>query len=157
MALVAAPFELAGGPHPQAVAIQQHAKQGLGVVAGMAVPIVAVLPVERVEVELVDHVEDEPGEVAFGEPVAQVGREQEGLVAVAAQEVVRHITFYSIYYVNDQIRRSPGLGIQPRRQLTAPQVDGGRANHDQGRPQMPGARKKRCGDDVRNGSGTVGR
>jgi hypothetical protein len=28
--------------------------------------------------------------VALGEPVAQVGREQEGLVALCAQEVVGH-------------------------------------------------------------------
>jgi hypothetical protein len=39
------------------------------------------------EVELVDHVEHEPGQVAFGEPVAQVLGEQEGLVAVAAKEI----------------------------------------------------------------------
>jgi len=36
----------------------------------MAVPVVAVDAVERRQVELVDHVEDEPGEVAVGEPVA---------------------------------------------------------------------------------------
>src|SRR6266540_792089 len=48
------------------------------------------LPVEGCQVELVDHVEDEPGEVAFGQPVAQVRGHQEGLVAVAAQEVVGH-------------------------------------------------------------------
>jgi hypothetical protein len=38
----------------------------------MAVPVVAVRAVEGCKVDLVDHVEDEPGEVAFGEPVAQV-------------------------------------------------------------------------------------
>jgi hypothetical protein len=36
----------------------------------MAVPVVAVRSVEGGEVELVDHVEEEPGEVAVGEPVA---------------------------------------------------------------------------------------
>jgi hypothetical protein len=56
----------------------------------MAVPVVAVLAVEGLQVELVDQVEDEPGQVAFWQPVAQVGWEQEGLVAVAAQEVVGH-------------------------------------------------------------------
>jgi len=59
---VAASFELTGGAHADAVAVQQHAQQGLGVVGGVAV--VAVGPVERGEVGLVDHVEDEPGEVA---------------------------------------------------------------------------------------------
>jgi len=60
----------------------------------VAVPVVAVGPVEGGEVELVCDVKDEPGEVAFGEPVAQVGWEQEGMVAVAAQEIVSHKLFY---------------------------------------------------------------
>jgi hypothetical protein len=50
----------------------------------MAVSVIAVRPVERDKAELVDHVAHKPGEVAFGEPVAQVRGEQEGLVAVAA-------------------------------------------------------------------------
>ena len=37
--LCAAAFELPGGAHPQAVAIEEHAEQGLGVVGGVAVPI----------------------------------------------------------------------------------------------------------------------
>ena len=37
---------------------------------------------------------DEPGEVAVGEPVTQVWREQKGLVAVAAQEAIGHDQFY---------------------------------------------------------------
>jgi hypothetical protein len=61
----------------------------------MAVPIVAVLPVEGRKVELVDDVQDEPSEMLLGEPVAQVRREQEGLVAVYAQEVVSYSLFYT--------------------------------------------------------------
>jgi hypothetical protein len=61
----------------------------------VAVPVVAVRPVEGLKVELVDHVEDEPGQVAFRKPVAQVRGEQIGLVAVAAQEVVGHSAFYA--------------------------------------------------------------
>jgi hypothetical protein len=49
----------------------------------MAVPVLTVNAVEASEVELLGHVEDEPGQVALGEPVTQVGRQQEGLVAVA--------------------------------------------------------------------------
>jgi len=41
---VAASFELTGGAHADAVAVQQHAQQGLGVVGGVAV--VAVGPVD---------------------------------------------------------------------------------------------------------------
>jgi hypothetical protein len=45
-------------------------------------------------VELVDDVEDEPGEMSLGEPVAQVRGQQEGLVAIAANEVVGYSEFY---------------------------------------------------------------
>ena len=51
----------------------------------MAVPVVAVGQVEGRQVELVDHVQDEPGEMVLGEPVAQVRGQQEGLVAVARE------------------------------------------------------------------------
>jgi hypothetical protein len=44
----------------------------------MAVPVVAMLLIEGPQVELVDHVEDEPGEVPCGEPVAQVGGSRKG-------------------------------------------------------------------------------
>jgi hypothetical protein len=91
--LSAAAFDLAGGAYAQAVAVEEHAEQQLGVVGGVAVAVVAVGAVEGGEVELVDHVEDEPGQVAVGQPVAHVGWEQEGLVAVAAQEVVSHVLF----------------------------------------------------------------
>jgi hypothetical protein len=40
----------------------------------VAVPVGAMLPGERGEVDLLDDVEDEPGEVVVGQPVAQVGR-----------------------------------------------------------------------------------
>jgi hypothetical protein len=90
-----AAFDLAGGLNPKTVAIQQHPEQQLGVVGGMAVPVIPVRLVEGCEVELVDHVEDEPGEMLLGEPVAQVGGQQEGLVAVAAQKVVGHNPFYA--------------------------------------------------------------
>jgi hypothetical protein len=69
---VAAAFELPRGPDPHAVAIQEHAEQGLGVVGRVPLAVVAVGSVEGFEVDLADDVEDEPGEVAGGEPVAQV-------------------------------------------------------------------------------------
>ena len=41
--LVAEPLDLAGGAHPDRVGVEEHAEQGLGVVGGVAVPVVAVL------------------------------------------------------------------------------------------------------------------
>jgi hypothetical protein len=91
--LLAAARKLPGGAHAKAVAIEQEAEHGLGVGGGMAVPIIPVGSVEGVEVDLVDDVEDEPGEMVVGEPVAQVGGQQERLVAVTAQEVIGHAPF----------------------------------------------------------------
>jgi hypothetical protein len=62
------------------------------------VPIVAVLPVEGLKVELLDDVEDEPGEVAGWQPVAQVGWEQEGLVAVTAKKNCKPWPILCFYY-----------------------------------------------------------
>jgi hypothetical protein len=90
----AAPFDLPGGAHPDGVGVEEHPQQRLGVVGGVAMPVSPVGAQERLQVELLGDVEDEPGEVAVGEPVTQVGREQEGLVAVAAQEVIGHGQFY---------------------------------------------------------------
>ena len=92
--LGAAPLDLPGGPHPDRVAGQQHAQHGLGVIGGMAVPVGPIGTQERTEVELVDHVQHEPGQMVLGEPVAQVGGQQERLVAVAAKEVVGHDVSY---------------------------------------------------------------
>jgi PadR family transcriptional regulator PadR len=88
--LMVAPFELAGRTDPKAVATEEHAEQELGVVGGMAVAVVPVGQIERLKIELIDHVEEEPGEMILGEPVAQVGWGQEWLVAVAAKEIVSH-------------------------------------------------------------------
>jgi len=78
--LAAAPFDLAGGAHPDGVGVQQHAKQRLGVVGGMAVPVGPVGAQERLQVELVDHIADEPCQMVGWQPVAQVRRQQERLV-----------------------------------------------------------------------------
>jgi hypothetical protein len=60
----------------------------------MAVPVGPVGTQERRQVELVDHVTHQPDQVIGGQPVAQVGREQERLVRVATAEVVGHGAFY---------------------------------------------------------------
>jgi hypothetical protein len=71
--LGAAPFELPAGAHAQAAAIQQHAQQGLGVVGGVPVPVITVCPGEGREVELVDHVEDEPVRTASTMSASAIG------------------------------------------------------------------------------------
>jgi hypothetical protein len=85
-----AAFDLAGGADPGAVGVQQHAQQHPGLVGGAAMPVGPIGLEERAQVELVNHVEDEPGQVVSWQPVAQVRWEQEGLVAVTGTKVVGH-------------------------------------------------------------------
>jgi hypothetical protein len=51
---------------------------------------------EWAKVQLVDHIQDEPGQVVGGQPVTDIGWEQEHLVTVAGTEVVGHGRSYSI-------------------------------------------------------------
>jgi hypothetical protein len=88
--LGAATFDLAGGTDPGAVCIQQHAQQHPGLVGGPAVAVGAIGGQEGAEVELVDDVEHEPGQVVGWEPLAQVRREQKRLVSRAGTKVVGH-------------------------------------------------------------------
>jgi hypothetical protein len=92
---VAAAFDLAGGADPGAVRIQQHRQQHPGLIGGPAVPIGPIRDQEPIKIQLVNHVEDEPGQVVGRHPVAQVGWEQKGLVAVASKEAISHGRSYA--------------------------------------------------------------
>jgi hypothetical protein len=70
--LVAAALDLVGGADPGAVAIQQHGQQHPRLVSGPAVPIGPIGLEERAKVELVDHIEHEPGQVVGWQPVAHI-------------------------------------------------------------------------------------
>jgi hypothetical protein len=82
----------------------------------MAVPVIAMLAIEGLKVELVDDVEDEPGQVAFGQPVAQVGRQEEGLVAVTAPESCRPwriLYFYQFAQMRPLFKGQVAQGVLP--------------------------------------------
>jgi hypothetical protein len=53
-------------------------------------PIEAIGRVERRQVKLVDGVDDKPRQVPLGQPLAQVGRQQQHLLTVTLQEVRTH-------------------------------------------------------------------
>ena len=76
--LAAAPLDLPRGAHPDRVAVQQHAQQHLGVVGGMAVPVGAVGAQERLQVQLVDDVQHEPGQVSAGSQSRRSGGSRKG-------------------------------------------------------------------------------
>ena len=72
------------------VGVGEQGHHHLRVVGGAAVAVGAVGGVEGLEVELLDRLDHEPGEVVFVEPVAQVRRQQHRLVTVTGEEVLGH-------------------------------------------------------------------
>jgi hypothetical protein len=83
---VAAAFDLPRGADPGAVGIQQHRQQHPGLVGGVAVPVSPIRLEERLKIQLVDHVAHEPGQMVGRQPVAEIGWQQERLVAVAGTD-----------------------------------------------------------------------
>jgi hypothetical protein len=120
------------------------------------VPVGTVRPVERVQVELVDHVEDEPGQVAFRQPVTQVPGQQEGLVAVATQKSCRPwAPFYNsaTFAPNASLRNRVLLGHRPTMtELPALPSDllgqGGHLGEESGAAYRVGSRRRVAGQLV---------
>ncbi len=46
--------------------------------------------VERAQIELRDGVDDEPGEMPLGQPLTQARRQQQLLLTITTEEVLRH-------------------------------------------------------------------
>jgi hypothetical protein len=77
-------------PFADRVGVGEQRHHHLRIVSGAAVAVGSVGAVEGLEVELRHRVDHEPGEVIGGQPVAQVRRQEQRLVAVAGEEVLRH-------------------------------------------------------------------
>jgi hypothetical protein len=92
--LVAASFDLPGGAHANAAGIEEHGEQGLGVVGGWPCRRCGGLG-RRAKGRAGRRRRARTKRGGLGPPVAQVGRQQVGLVAVAAQEAVGYSLFYS--------------------------------------------------------------
>ena len=73
-----------------AVGVGEQADHHLRLVGGGAVAVGAIGGVEGLEVELLDRLDHEPGEVVVGQPIAQVRRQQQRLVSIAGEEVLWH-------------------------------------------------------------------
>jgi hypothetical protein len=87
--LPAAALDRARGALADRVGVDEEGDHHLRVVSG-GVAVRSVGGVEGLEVELVDRLDHEPREVIGGQPVAQVGWQQQRLVTVAREEVLSH-------------------------------------------------------------------
>jgi hypothetical protein len=76
-ALAAAALDPPRGALADAVGVCEQGEHHLGVMRRAVMAVSAVSGVERPEVELLDRLDHEPGEVVFIQPVAQVRRQQQ--------------------------------------------------------------------------------
>jgi hypothetical protein len=88
--LNAAALEPPGGALPKRVAVEQQRDHHRRIMRRPAMPIGAIVAVERGEIQRVDGVDDKPREMTLRQPLAQARRQQQLLLAITHQEVLRH-------------------------------------------------------------------
>ena len=84
------PFDHPRRPHTGAVRVQQQRDHHRRVIRRPAMPIRSIHAKEPVQVDLIDDVDHEPGQVILRQPVRHVRRHQELLRPIRRHEVVRH-------------------------------------------------------------------
>ena len=88
--LAAAPLDRPRGALTDAIGVGQQRHHHLRVVRRATVTVNAIGRVERLQVELLDRLDHEPGQMVFIQPVAQVRRQQQRLLTVTPKEVLGH-------------------------------------------------------------------
>jgi hypothetical protein len=106
--LAAAALDPARASLADAVGVSQQGEHHLRIVRGAAVAVGAVGGVESLEVELLDRLDHKPGEVVFTQPVAQIRRQQQRLLSITSEEVLRHDPSFCL-----QTDRKPSVCATP--------------------------------------------
>ncbi len=88
--LHAPPFNAPRRPLPKRVDVQQQRHHHRRIVRRAAMPISAVGGVKRRQIQLGDGVDDKPREMPLGQPLAQTRRQQQLLLTVTTEKVLRH-------------------------------------------------------------------
>jgi hypothetical protein len=88
--LDAAPLDPPRRPFPKRVAVQQQRDHHRRIVRRPAMPVIAVVPIERRQIELRDGIDHPPRQVALRQPLAQARWQQQLLLTVTHAEVLRH-------------------------------------------------------------------
>jgi hypothetical protein len=88
--LVAATLDRPRRPLPQGIAVEQQRDHHRRIMGRPPVTIGAIGAVELGKIDLGDDINHQPGEVTVPEPLAQAGRQQERLLSITPQEVLRH-------------------------------------------------------------------
>src|SRR5215207_9366285 len=88
--VAAAPLDRPRGPDTDRVGVDEQRHHHRRIVRRPTPTIIAITRIERRQVHLADGVEHEPREVALGQPLAQARRQQQLLLAITRDEVLRH-------------------------------------------------------------------
>jgi hypothetical protein len=76
--------------HPTRIGIQQQRHHHRRVIRRPAAPIDAIRRIERIEVHLGHRVDDKPRQMTGRQPLANIRRQQERLLAIARHEALSH-------------------------------------------------------------------
>jgi hypothetical protein len=88
--VMTAALDRARRPHPDRVGIDEQPDHHHGIVRRSAMAIVAVTRTERPEIQLANRVEHKPCEVILRQPLTQARRQQQLLLTITRDEVLRH-------------------------------------------------------------------
>lgn len=86
----AAALDLARGPHAHRVRMQQHRHHQRRIERRPTLTIRPVHPVERAQIQLADHRQHQPRQLTLTKPVPNIRRQQERLIDISPDKVLRH-------------------------------------------------------------------
>jgi hypothetical protein len=88
--VMAAALDRARGPHPNRVGVDKQGHHHRRIVRRATPSVVAITRMKRPQVQLGHRIQDEPRQVLFGQPLPQARRQQQLLLAITRDEVLRH-------------------------------------------------------------------
>jgi hypothetical protein len=88
--LLARALDRSRGPHPARIGVEHQGHHHRRLVGRATMAILAIGAIERRQIHRADRVDHKPRQIAFPQPLPDVGRHQEHLLASTRQEVLRH-------------------------------------------------------------------
>src|SRR6202795_5284363 len=110
--LLRCPLHLPAAHHSHAVTVQQQTHHHRGLIRGQPAPVPLVGPVDQPQIELLDHIGEEPRQVPLRQPIVQRRRQQQALIQVVGSEALAHTLSYdptnpsSRHFVNEMFWRA---------------------------------------------------
>jgi hypothetical protein len=87
---MAATLDRPRGPLPQGIAVEQQRDHHRRIVCRATMTVGAVSAIELAQIDLADDIKHQPREMIVIKPLPQTRRQQQRLLAITPQEVLRH-------------------------------------------------------------------